>query len=219
MDLEWIERELKHLVEQNFPDTLAHGIGHVLRVVTLCKQLSKMAVKSGEKLHLENLIIAAYLHDTGRLTTLKPLNKFVPNLDLPHAERSTIFASKILEQPLFSLSPDRIRTINQIIRAHSFSSGTEPQKIEEKILSDADKLDAMGLHGIVRTIAYSVEHKRDLHQTLQHFEEKILLLPKRLYTTYAKKLSNKKNAIVEQFATELRQELGIKPSDSNISSK
>jgi len=37
---------------------------------------------------------------------------------------------------------------------HSFSEGFKPMSIEAKVLSDADKLDALGAIGVTRVFAF-----------------------------------------------------------------
>ena len=75
-----------------------------------------------------------------------------------------------------------------------------------KILSDADKLDAIGAIGIYRTIAYQVSHGTGLNGVLKHLQEKILKLNDRLYLEKSKELALDKKKIVDLFNVKLKEE-------------
>lgn len=53
--------------------------------------------------------------------------------------------------------PEYTRQVGRCVRTHRFRSFGQPEAIEEKILFDADKLDAAGATGIVRTLFYIVK--------------------------------------------------------------
>nr|MDO8113812.1 HD domain-containing protein [Candidatus Sigynarchaeota archaeon] len=205
--LESLEPKLLDIINRYFPDSLSHGKFHVLRVVMLSKRLqAEVAKHHGQEADLDILVAAAYLHDIGRLDNVKPLVDAEPPLDLPHASRSAALAREILsKEPRFPAT--KIPAVEKTIIAHSFSKGEIPATIEEKILSDADKLDTIGAQGIIRTIAYSVEHGRSIQDTLDHFNDKILKLKDLLYTAPAKKMAIEKHAIVEKFVKDLAQDL------------
>lgn len=91
-----------------------------------------------------------------------------------------------------NLDEETIGTILNTIKAISFSkSGARPkfETLEMKLLSDADKLDAMGAMGICRTFAYGGSKQRPIFDkdtfpgvengnshSINHFFEKLLLL-------------------------------------------
>ncbi|RLE36567.1 phosphohydrolase, partial [Candidatus Acetothermia bacterium] len=93
--------------------------------------------------------------------------------------------------------------------SHSFSSGITPVTLEAKVLSDADKLDAIGAIGIARSFLYSGETGRSLEETQRHFEEKLLRLKDSLYTDTARRLAVERDRFLREFYTQLEQELAF----------
>ena len=101
--------------------------------------------------------------------------------------------------------------------------------INGQIVQDADRLDAMGAWGIVRTLEYGwakgrifydpqilpekFENKHTYHQnqgtTLNHFYEKLFLLKDLLNTAHAKKLAEKRDKIMHDFVTAIEDEYNI----------
>ena len=164
-----------------------HGYEHTERVVKICLVL-------GEKLgaNMDVLIPAAILHDIKR-----------PELN--HAVAGAIEAEKILRE--LSYNEDIINQIGKAIRVHSFSEAAEAETIEAKILSDADKLDAMGATGIYRTANYSGEKDRPLNEFIKHFHEKLLTLRGLLYTDEAKEMAEERNKFMRDYLEQLSKEL------------
>jgi uncharacterized protein len=214
-DEPWFEA----LVEQYMPASLAHGRDHVFRVVAWCKVLvNEIRSEDGSSIDDGALLAAAYLHDLGRIERLEPLVDIVPDPEAPHAARSAAFAEAILSGILHC--PDElVATIGRIILAHSFSGGETPATIEEAILADADRLDALGGEGVVRTVAYSVENGRTLQDTVDHLRDKILTLAGLMHTGAAKRIAEKKHDIVQQVYDDLLDDLDLQARRSSISSK
>lgn len=104
---------------------------------------------------------------------------------------------------------DQIEEIVKIINAVSFSKnkGKTPETLEGKIVQDADRLDAMGAIGIVRTFAYGGKNGRSLEDSVQHFHDKLLLLRDTLNTDEARELADKRHSFMEQFLEELGEEM------------
>jgi uncharacterized protein len=164
-----------------------HGFEHTERVVALCRVL-------GERLgaDMSVLIPAAILHDVGRG-------------EESHAERGAEKARHILKE--HGVAGDRIARIVEAIKVHSFSGGMEAASLEAQILSDADKLDAMGAVGVYRAAQYSGEHDRPLEKYISHFHEKLLTLKGLLYTNEAKKLAENRHRFMESYLEEFMKEL------------
>lgn len=158
-DTSSIPKVRKFAIDNSEKDDI-HGFLHVERVLNLCLQLGKQS-----DANLKILQIAALLHDTGRKK--KNETSSIRN----HAEISADMASKFLKSYDFKLSQEEFDNIIHCIRSHSFSNNSNPQTLEAKILSDADKLDALGAIGLYRTIGFTVKNKGNIGDIIKHLEE------------------------------------------------
>lgn len=126
-----------------------------------------------------------------------------------------------------------IKQVEEIVRNVSFKGAkvlTHLKTKEGQIVSDADKLDAMGAIGIGRAFAYGGAKNRPMHDpnikskhhhtfedyknskssTINHFYEKLLLLKDRMYTNTAKKIAKHRHKILEDFLKEFHKEWEVK---------
>jgi len=170
-----------------------HGFSHTERVFNLCMHIGRE-----EGADLEVLALASLLHDVAR-----------PLESSGRVEDHAVEGARIARSYLRSLGypEDKIEAVAHAIEAHRFSRGPEPRTLEAKILSDADKLDAIGAIGIARVFMYSGEHGRDIEASLKHFEEKILRLKDLMYTETAKRMAEGRHAFVEEFMARIRREI------------
>ena len=158
-----------------------------------------MCIILGEKedADVEILRLAALFHDTGRIEELKTAKD--------HSLVSMEIAKEFLSKK--GLSGDKINRILYCIRSHRFKTKIEPKTLEAKILADADKLDAMGVIGLVRTAIYSGEIKRDIKGIIEHINNKLLLLKDLIKTASAKKIAEHRRNILKNILDELLLEL------------
>jgi uncharacterized protein len=175
-----------------------HGFPHVKRVFNLC-------IYIGTKLNanLTILKIAAFLHDIGRNI------KKNDNLKENHAEISANLALSLLKSQDFDLSEQEIMNIIHCIKSHSFSNKKEPKTLEAQILSDADKLDAIGAIGLYRTIGFTIKNNGDLNNVIQHIEEKIINLKDMLLLDISKKIAEKRHKIILDFYNQIKFETDL----------
>ena len=165
----------------------SHDRDHVERVVKLAVYIAKR-----EGANVEVVKKSAELHDIAR--------------DKPnHAIESAKLAREILRKEGYD--EEFIERVVHCIEAHSFSSGVEPKTLEAKVLSDADKLDAIGAIGIARAFIFSGEKGRSIEETLKHFEEKLLKLKDLLYTKTAKELAKERHEFLVKFYEQIKKEL------------
>jgi uncharacterized protein len=178
-------------VESLLPGSGSHSIEHTRRVHQICLFL-------GEKLgaDLAILLPAAVLHDIGR-------RRDVAN----HAEESARLAEKLLGE--LGFEEPRIKPITEVIRTHSFSGDQRPGSLEAEILSDADKLDALGAVGVYRAAAYTSEEGRSLGDFINHFHEKLLKLPEFLYTGPAREMALQRKEFLVRYLEEIGRELKL----------
>ncbi len=180
--MELLERLLE-LVKARQPPYGCHGFEHTLRVVETCRLL-------GEALgaNMEVLLPAAALHDIARG-------------EEDHADAG----GEVAREVLGGLGYPYVEEVVEVIKAHSYTGGRRPGTMESRILSDADKLDAMGAIGIYRAAMYSAEHGRPLSDFVAHFHEKLLRLPSQLYTPQARAMAVERY----EFMLEYLRQLGL----------
>lgn len=181
-------------------ETTGHDWAHIQRVWHLSKQIQ--AKEGGDLFIIE---LAALFHDynDSKLTN-NPLQ----------ATQTMINWMETKDIPKTS-----INKIIRIIQSVSFKNGANPLQaltIEEKIVQDADRLDAIGAIGIARTFTYGGAHNREIanhnhpeETTLQHFYDKLLLIQDQLKTKTAQELAIEKQQIMQDFIHALEKELKI----------
>ncbi|MFD0845202.1 HD domain-containing protein [Streptococcus saliviloxodontae] len=118
--------------------------------------------------------------------------------------------------------------IMAIIETISFKGGRGviPASLEGRVVQDADRLDAIGAIGIARTMAYSGNKNRLIHDpsmtarehltledyrsgqdtAIMHFYEKLLKLKDLMNTDYAKKLAQNRHDYMLAFLDEFYAE-------------
>jgi len=112
--------------------------------------------------------------------------------------------------------------VADIVSQVSFKGAANTEKLfslEQAIVQDADRLDAMGAIGIARTFAFGGHFKRELFNpeiypqlemqakeykknqssTINHFFEKLLLLKGRMLTATGKKLAEERHLVMLNF--------------------
>lgn len=181
--------DLKDHLIRNIPSYGTHSYEHTMRVLRICEFL-------GQKMNADMTVLlpAAILHDMARE-------------EENHAIAGAHKARSLLEK--YDLSDEQIDEICHAIESHSFSGNKKPKSLEAKILSDADKLDAMGAIGVYRVSTYSGENARSLEDAINHFHDKLLNLRELIFTQEAKKLAKKRHEFMLDFLGELRDELNL----------
>ena len=103
-----------------------------------------------------------------------------------------------------------IPAIAHAIRAHRFRSTETPVTLEARILSDADKLDAMGAVGIARTFMRAGEHQGTMDDAIRHFHEKLLNLSGLMYTGTGREIAEERHALLSRFLAALNEEMIVR---------
>lgn len=170
-----------------------HGFPHVERVYDMC-------IEIGEKLksNLHVLRISALLHDIGRVKESEDVH------GKNHAEISAEMASEFLRSKALNLSREDVENVTHCIQAHSFSNNVVPKTLEAKILSDADKLDALGAIGLYRTIGFTVQNNGGIERVIHHLENKILKLKDQMYLDISKEIAEKRQQIILEFYNKIK---------------
>lgn len=192
-----------------------HDFDHVLRVLALAERIAHE-----EGANLEVVHTAALLHDIGESQ----------GRELHHL-RGAEMAREILR----GQSAEFIEAVAHAIEAHRFRADPAPRTLEAQILSDADKLDAIGAIGIARAFAYAGAHAtalwrvpwreiaaaatptgenaRQRPQVLgtdytpgHEFVYKLDRIPKQLYTVTARAMAVRRQEFMRAFFDRLDQE-------------
>ena len=187
-----VMREIEKFAQENSDDSFDHGWPHVKRVLKLAEKLAKM-----EKANIYIVRTSALLHDIGRL--------YEKEKNENHAIISARMAKELLDS--LNVCENCVNDVIHAIKAHSFSLGIKPKTIEAKVLSDADKLDAIGAVGIVRAIMFNVKNNKDIEKMIQHFFDKLLTLKDLMNTESARKLAEERHNFMVQFIKRLKEEL------------
>ena len=200
--IEFVKKEL-------LCDNSGHNFQHIERVVKNASYLIKHE-GGNEKI----IITACYLHDVID-------HKLFEDVD---AQKVKIINLLIDNNYL----PSEIDEIIAIIDSVSFSKGNvnECNNLNLKIVRDADRLDALGAIGIVRTIEYGnsknrlfyeeanldrtkigVIFKDSTNTSLSHFYDKLLKLKDLMHTSTAKKMAEKRHEFLLIFLEEFYSEV------------
>ena len=133
-----LENELTVEMRKAPSPSEVHARDHVLRVLRRC-------IRLGEKLDadMEVLVTAVYLHDLGR--------HYIA--DKVHGALSAQKAEPVLERIQFP--QEKREAVLHAIRVHDVSAFPEDRTtLESKILYDADKIDTLGVVGVLRYIRH-----------------------------------------------------------------
>lgn len=189
----------------------AHDSQHIYRVLYQALDIAK-----DYDVDKEVLIAAALLHDIGRDAQFRD-----PQVD--HAAVGSDMAYDFLSG--LGWIEDKAQHVKACIASHRFRAESPPASIEAKILYDSDKLDATGLLGIARTIAYKgivmqplynvdndgnvLEEDDDDHQQsfFQEYNFKLKKLYNRFFTEKATMTAESRRGAAISFYNSLRNEV------------
>lgn len=194
MDLNAIIANVRLFAYENSKKDGIHGFKHTERVL-------KQSLEIGTSLNanLTVIKIATLLHDIGR-------NIKNGEMVEKHAETSADVAEEFIYKNNFSISKNDIKNILHSIRSHSFSNDKIPKTLEAKILSDADKLDALGAIGLYRTIGFTILRNGGLDDVIEHLENKILNLKNQLFLDISKEIANSREKLIIEFYNKIKEE-------------
>ncbi|MCI1035200.1 phosphohydrolase [Raoultella terrigena] len=194
----------------------AHDISHFRRVWGTAQRLA--ANRPVDRLVI---LTACYFHDIVSL----PKNH-------PDRSRSSVMAAQktrsILQSSFDDFPVDRYPAVLHAIEAHSFSAAIPPLSEEAKIVQDADRLESLGAIGLARVFAVSgalnnilfdaddpFAERRELDDrtyALDHFQCKLLSLPKTMQTAEGRAMAEHNARFLVQFMAKLSSELQGDPT-------
>ncbi|POT59463.1 phosphohydrolase [Citrobacter amalonaticus] len=212
MDLKHWQMQFERWLQENHQQQdAAHDIFHFRRVWATAQQLS-----ADENIDWLVVLTACYFHDIVSL----PKNH-------PERHRSSSLAAaetwRILTHEFPAFPDDRLQAVSHAIEAHSFSANIPPVTPEAKVVQDADRLEALGAIGLARVFAISgalgaglfdaedpFATQRELNDkqfALDHFQTKLLTLPKTMKTERGKALARHNAQFLVTFMAKLSAEL------------
>jgi HD superfamily phosphodiesterase len=184
-----LERELAIEMQKAPSPSEVHAEDHVLRVLKRC-------IRLGEKLDadLEVLVAAVYLHDLGR--------HYVD--DKAHGALSALKAGPVLERINF---PEEKRdTVLHAIRMHDVAATPKDRTtLESKILYDADKIDTLGVVGVLRYIRHFYG-KKPIEYVLDDIDARW----EGLALSETRNLALQDYSYIKDYFAQLKEELGGK---------
>lgn len=187
-----------------------HDFSHIERVVKNALEINKEENES-EKL----VLILAYCHDLFD-------EKFYPHDDFKDELRN------ILND--VELSNEEFDLLYQDLKNFGFKGGLQVPQLSKvgQIVSDADRLDAIGAIGIARTMMYgdvlydrnleykpitSKEEYRSPRPILFHFYDKLLKLKDLMFTYKGKQLAQQRHQFMLEYLEQLNLEIDYKVTD------
>ncbi|WP_372896167.1 HD domain-containing protein [Stieleria sp.] len=191
---------VERIVRRRMADQQAgHGFDHVGRVLRSARKIQEEV--GGDRTIVE---LAALLHDVGDA-------KFHDGV-----EKSAEFTRQILGE--LDVDVATIDHVAEIVDNLSFRKGDDakPLSLEGQIVQDADRLDALGAIGIVRTIEYGAAFDQPFHVSgnadgthktgLRHFDDKLFKLRGLLNTEPARRMARQREAFMRTFVDQFLAE-------------
>ncbi|KAM0198206.1 hypothetical protein ACHAPA_007304 [Fusarium lateritium] len=161
----------------------SHDFNHIKRVLRLSHHIQSHTPSARRPL----VTLAALLHDVGDKKYLRP------------GEDPSRMVSSVLVS--FGAPEALADTVQAICLGVSYSSEVkDPARTralvetypELAVVQDADRLDAIGAVGIARTFAFGGAKSRTLENTMEHFDDKLLLLEGMMKTDEGRRMARER---------------------------
>ncbi len=190
-------------------DSTGHDFHHVMRVYRNAMHIQRHA--GGDEFVIR---AASLLHDTID-------DKLNGSADAVEDTRNYLKG--------FSIEEAVVEKILYAMQAVSFKGGNnafEAKSIEDKVVQDADRLDALGAIGIARTFIFGGAKNHEIHDPeagaredmtieeyrtgrntmINHFYEKLLKLKDLMHTDAAKALADERHRFMEEYLEQFHAE-------------
>ncbi|KAL7768007.1 hypothetical protein ACKLNR_002308 [Fusarium oxysporum f. sp. zingiberi] len=176
--------KVKNYVEEYMSNyDASHDFNHIKRVLRLSQHIQSHTPSTRQDL----VTLAALLHDVGDKKYLRP-----------GEDPSRMVASVLMS---FGAPQTLADTVQAICLGVSYSSEVkDPARTralvdkypELAVVQDADRLDAIGAVGIARTFAFGGAKSRTLENTMEHFDDKLLLLEGMMKTEEGRRMARER---------------------------
>lgn len=214
-----LESEIELILKKKLANS-SHDLEHTYRVLSLAMRIADTEPSCNK----EVLRLACLLHDIARADE---------DADGERRIDHAVVGAEIAEQLLTKLgvSEPVVKQVAHCIRSHRYRGKFLPESLEAKILSDADKLDAIGAIGVARAFMIAGEWGEPIYLKFQNedqylinttegriknqkehspnieFEVKLKNIPERLYTEKAKQMARDRIAFMREFFTRIEREI------------
>lgn len=208
--------EAAKFVDARMAQDGGHDWGHLGRVLSNARMLTWRSYdETTAPSHWPVIAAAVLFHDVVNLPK-----------DSPQRSQASTMAAQVAAayfEPRGAFDAQQLATIQEAIRCHSYSSGLRAQSLEAQIVSDADRLDALGVVGAARTFAVGAVMGRPLchpfdplalHRQaddsvwgVDHFYTKLFKLPQLMYTQAGRQVADARVAFMTLMLEQLGQEV------------
>ena len=174
-------------------ESSAHGFNHATRVAK--NAINIVANDNHSNYNMVVILCACYLHDVDD-------HKYFNTIDYSNA-RKIMRKSGISDD----IANQVVNCIDQV--GYSKNKFNPVNCYEAGVVRDADRLEAMGAMGVLRTFIYSAEVGNTIKDALDHCYEKILHLHEHMCTDYGKKLADERARHAINIVRDVEDEMGL----------
>ena len=184
-----LQKTREFVLAQMAKNDAAHDCDHILRVVALTKELCA----AYPQVNTFRAELLAWLHDMtdDKLASnigASSVYEFLRELTVPEEDvRFVLDGLHYISYRKYPILPPEV-------------------PLEIRIVQDADRIDAIGAVGIARTFAFGGAKSRSLDDSLNHFDEKLLLLYDLLNTEAAKRIALPRHQFLQAFYAQYKHE-------------
>ncbi|SIS37248.1 HD domain-containing protein [Salimicrobium flavidum] len=168
-------------------DHSGHGTDHIERVVR-----NAVFIAQREGADSVTVELAAWFHDIDD-------EKLVRDPGAARKKRKEFLCE-------LGFSDATITTIEKIIASVSFSKGGKVVSLEQQVVQDADRLDAIGAIGIARCFSYGAVHEQSIEKSIEHFHEKLLRIYDKLSTPTARREAENRHELMQTYIRQFKEE-------------
>jgi uncharacterized protein len=196
-------------VSEHLQHDPSHDMNHFIRVGLMSLEFAE------GKCNKQHIIAAALLHDVVNLPK-----------DHPDSKKASSLSADIVREflPTLNFSVEEIEEIAGAVRDHSYSRGAVPETLLGKVIQDADRIEALGVLGMFRTISVGTQMgtmfyhpddpwalDRDLDDRkymMDHLFVKLFKLPNTMNTSIAKQWAEERCIFMIDMLKKLGLEIG-----------
>lgn len=181
---------LEYVTDKLENNNNGHDLAHARRVETNTKRICEHIEC---QVNIEVCIISSLVHDV--------IDRKVTN----DTEKAKVeLYNKLVE---IGYPVNFVQTVITICDTISYSKGLKPSTNEAMVVQDADRLDALGLIGAIRTVEYSaavgrpiyIEGDKSDETAIGHFHSKLYKLKDLMNFEYSKLIAIEKERVLREF--------------------